>query len=122
MYALVLDRSCPFPLSSKLHTVANQRDGKKRNSPFCVMSSLLAATVILSTTARLCWFYTEHVVFTCGSQIILIIIKTHDMMNDLRLRSRSMNRRQRLRVGKQNWIAGVKEGFIATEFNLENTA
>ncbi|GBP85874.1 hypothetical protein EVAR_65450_1 [Eumeta japonica] len=122
MYALVPDRSCLFPLSLKLHTVANQRDGKERNSPFCVISSLSAATVVSSTTARLYWFYTDHVVFTCNSQIILIIITTHDMMNDLRLCSRSMNRRQRVRVGKQNWIAGVREGFIATAFNLENTA
>ncbi|GBP45936.1 hypothetical protein EVAR_41238_1 [Eumeta japonica] len=48
-------------LSSKLHTVADQRDERERNSPFCVMlSSLSAATVVSSTAARLCWFYTEH--------------------------------------------------------------
>ncbi|GBP04814.1 hypothetical protein EVAR_3733_1 [Eumeta japonica] len=41
-----------FTLSSKLHTVANQKDGKERNSPFCVMSSLSAATVVSSTTAH----------------------------------------------------------------------
>ncbi|GBP95713.1 hypothetical protein EVAR_100820_1 [Eumeta japonica] len=100
MYVLVPDRSCPFhPILETSHS-GKSRNGIERNSPFCVMSSLSAATVVSSTTARLCWFYTEHVVFTCGSQIILIIIKTHDMMNDLRLRSRSMNRRQRERVGK----------------------
>ncbi|GBP64160.1 hypothetical protein EVAR_35481_1 [Eumeta japonica] len=35
-------------------------------SPFCVMSSFSAATVVSSTTARLCWLDTEHVVCTCG--------------------------------------------------------
>ncbi|GBP00720.1 hypothetical protein EVAR_76958_1 [Eumeta japonica] len=41
--------------------MSNQKNGKERNSPFCVMSSLSAATVVMTTTARLCWFYTEHV-------------------------------------------------------------
>ncbi|GBP63535.1 hypothetical protein EVAR_45696_1 [Eumeta japonica] len=57
-----------FTLSSKLHTAANQRDGRVRNSPFCViLFSLSAAAVVSSTTARLCWFYAEHVEYTCGS-------------------------------------------------------
>ncbi|GBP86620.1 hypothetical protein EVAR_85753_1 [Eumeta japonica] len=48
-----------FTLSSKLHIVANQRNGKERNSPFYVISSLTVAIVVSSTTACLCWFDTE---------------------------------------------------------------
>ncbi|GBP77960.1 hypothetical protein EVAR_83208_1 [Eumeta japonica] len=36
------------------------KEWKERNLPFCVMSSLSAATVVSSTTAGLCWLYTEH--------------------------------------------------------------
>ncbi|GBP97694.1 hypothetical protein EVAR_65933_1 [Eumeta japonica] len=60
-----LDRGCPFhPILETSHCGIS-RNGKERNSPFCVMSSLSAATVVSSTTAGLCWFCTEHVIFTC---------------------------------------------------------
>ncbi|GBP05007.1 hypothetical protein EVAR_3362_1 [Eumeta japonica] len=48
-----------FTLSSKLRTVANQRDGRERDSPFYAMlPSLSAATVVSSTTdGRECEVY-----------------------------------------------------------------
>ncbi|GBP96715.1 hypothetical protein EVAR_5393_1 [Eumeta japonica] len=46
-----LDRGCPFhPILETSHS-GKSRNGKERNSPFCVMSSLSAATVVSSTTA-----------------------------------------------------------------------
>ncbi|GBP51667.1 hypothetical protein EVAR_48290_1 [Eumeta japonica] len=46
-----LDQSCPFhPILETSHS-GKSRNGKERNSPFCVMSSLSAATVVSSTTA-----------------------------------------------------------------------
>ncbi|GBP26257.1 hypothetical protein EVAR_16110_1 [Eumeta japonica] len=48
-----LDRGCPFhPILETSHS-GKSRNGKERNSPFCVMSSLSAATVVLSTTAAM---------------------------------------------------------------------
>ncbi|GBP66324.1 hypothetical protein EVAR_77942_1 [Eumeta japonica] len=75
-----LDHGCPFyPILETSHS-GKSRNGKERNSPFCVMSSLSAATVVSSTTAGLCWLYTEHVIFTCELRftIRLIIITTYD--------------------------------------------
>ncbi|GBP34528.1 hypothetical protein EVAR_29925_1 [Eumeta japonica] len=55
-----LDQGCPFHPILETSYSGKSRNGKERNSPFCVMSSFSAATVVSSTTAGLCWLYTEH--------------------------------------------------------------
>ncbi|GBP20233.1 hypothetical protein EVAR_82106_1 [Eumeta japonica] len=68
-YASASTRSQEAPSAARSSEMANQRDGTERNSPFCLTSSSLsAAAVVSSTHARLCWFYTKHVEYTCGSQ------------------------------------------------------
>ncbi|GBP95709.1 hypothetical protein EVAR_100816_1 [Eumeta japonica] len=71
----------PFTLSSKLHTVANQGMEREELIFLCDVFTIGGHRSFVHDCG-LCWFYIEHVVFTWGSQIILIIIKTHDMMND----------------------------------------
>ncbi|GBP73559.1 hypothetical protein EVAR_99153_1 [Eumeta japonica] len=54
------DQGCPFhPILETSHS-GKSRNGKERNSPFCVMSSLSAATVVSSTTAATCYHFANR--------------------------------------------------------------
>ncbi|GBP38807.1 hypothetical protein EVAR_33558_1 [Eumeta japonica] len=62
MYALVADRSCLiYPIRETSHIGKSKKWKREDLTLLYDVVSLSAVTVVSSTTARLCWFYTEHV-------------------------------------------------------------